>query len=66
MINADASASAVPAIVLFVHRPHESDPNNRNRISSKTDVCFRQKLSAESAEGRRQDKAGFPLPELRS
>ena len=60
MINTDASALAVPAIVQFVHRSHDSDPNDRNRISSKTDVCFRQKLSVGSAEGRRQDKAGFP------
>jgi hypothetical protein len=60
MINADASALAVPAIVQFVHRSHDSDPNDRNRILSKTDVCFRQKLSVGSVEGRRQDKAGFP------
>jgi hypothetical protein len=60
LFNTDASALAVPAIVLIVQRSHESDPNDRNRISSKMDAYFRQKLSAGSAEGRWQDKAGFP------
>jgi hypothetical protein len=52
MFNTDASALAVPAAVLFVQWSHETDPNDRNRISSKTDVCFRQKWSVGSAESR--------------
>ena len=75
MFNTDASALAVPAAVLFVQWSHETDPNDRNRISSKTDVCFRQKWSVGSAESRGkptrstvdgqidrgwQDKAGYP------
>jgi hypothetical protein len=47
--NADASALAVPAIVLFVHQPDESDPNDSNRSSSGIDVLS-SKLPVESAE----------------